>query len=61
MQALVVAFGVVFLAELGDKTQLVALSLATRYRTVTVLVGITIAYAITNGISVGIGGLLGAA
>jgi len=61
MQALVVAFGVVFLAELGDKTQLVALSLATRYRTVTVLVGITIAYAITNGISVVIGGLLGAA
>jgi len=61
VQALLVAFGVVFLAELGDKTQLVALSLATRYRTVTVLLGITIAYAITNGISVVIGGLLGAA
>lgn len=61
MQALFVAFGVVFLAELGDKTQLVALSLATRYRTATVLLGITIAYAITNGISVVIGGLLGAA
>lgn len=61
MNALLVAFGVVFLAELGDKTQLVALSLATRFRTATVLLGIAIAYAITNGISVVIGGLLGAA
>jgi Ca2+/H+ antiporter, TMEM165/GDT1 family len=59
--ALLVGFAVVFLAELGDKTQLVALSLATRYRTVTVLAGITIAYAITNGVSVVVGGLLGAA
>jgi putative Ca2+/H+ antiporter (TMEM165/GDT1 family) len=61
MQPFFVAFAVVFLAELGDKTQLVALSLAARYRTVTVLAGITIAYAITNGISVVVGGLLGAA
>jgi Ca2+/H+ antiporter, TMEM165/GDT1 family len=61
MDAFFVAFAVVFLAELGDKTQLVALSLATRYRTITVLAGITTAYAITNGISVVVGGLLGAA
>jgi putative Ca2+/H+ antiporter (TMEM165/GDT1 family) len=61
VEAFFLAFGVVFVAELGDKTQLVALSLATRHRLVTVLVGITIAYAITNGISVIIGGLLGAA
>lgn len=61
MEAFFIAFGVVFVAELGDKTQLVALSLATRHRLVTVLVGIAIAYAITNGISVIIGGLLGAA
>lgn len=61
MDAFFIAFAVVFLAELGDKTQLVALSLATRYRTITVLAGITVAYAITNGISVIVGGLLGAA
>jgi Ca2+/H+ antiporter, TMEM165/GDT1 family len=61
MDAFFLAFAVVFLAELGDKTQLVALSLATRYRTVTVLAGITAAYAITNGVSVVAGGLLGAA
>jgi Ca2+/H+ antiporter, TMEM165/GDT1 family len=56
MEAFFLAFAVVFLAELGDKTQLVALSLATRYRTVTVLAGITVAYAITNGVSVLVGG-----
>lgn len=61
MQPFFVAFAVVFVAELGDKTQLVAMSLAARYRTITVLAGITIAYAITNGISVVVGGLLGAA
>lgn len=61
MDAFFLAFAVVFVAELGDKTQLVALGLATRYRTLTVLAGITVAYAITNGISVVIGGLLGAA
>lgn len=61
MEPFAVAFAVVFIAELGDKTQLVAMSLAARYRTLTVLAGITIAYAITNGISVIVGGLLGAA
>ncbi len=61
MESFAIAFAVVFVAELGDKTQLVAMSLAARYRTVTVLAGITIAYAITNGISVVVGGLLGAA
>jgi putative Ca2+/H+ antiporter (TMEM165/GDT1 family) len=61
VEAFALAFAVVFVAELGDKTQLVAMSLAARYRTITVLSGITIAYAITNGISVVVGGLLGAA
>lgn len=61
MNAFFIAFAVVFVAELGDKTQLVALSFATRYRTVVVLAGITTAYAVTNGISVVVGGLLGAA
>lgn len=60
MDAFFIAFGVVFVAELGDKTQLVALSLATRHRLITVLAGITLAYAITNGLSVIVGGFLGA-
>jgi Ca2+/H+ antiporter, TMEM165/GDT1 family len=55
------AMGVVFLAELGDKTQLVALGLGARHRLAPVLVGIAIGYAATNLLSVIVGGLLGAA
>jgi len=53
-----VAFGVIFAAEMGDKSQLMALAFATRYRPLLVLIGITIATAITHLISVGIGDLL---
>ena len=55
------ALGIVFLAELGDKTQLVALGLGARYRLGPVLVGLALAYAATNLLSVVVGGLLGAA
>ncbi|MGC4892614.1 TMEM165/GDT1 family protein [Micromonospora sp. DT31] len=59
--ALVVSFGVIFVAELGDKSQLMALTFATRYRTVPVLIGITIATAIVHLASVAIGYGLNAA
>lgn len=55
------ALGLVFVAELGDKTQLVALGMGARHRLAPVLVGITLAYAASNLISVVVGGLLGAA
>lgn len=61
MTPLFAALGLVFLAELGDKTQLVAMGLAARHRLVPVLAGITLAYAGTNLLSVIIGGVLGAA
>lgn len=61
MESLFIAIGVVFLAELGDKTQLVAISLATRHRAGLVLVGIAVAFAITQGFAAIVGGLLGAA
>ena len=60
MGAFFAAMGLVFLAELGDKTQLVALGLGARYPLVPVLVGITLGYAATNLLSVLVGGLLGA-
>ena len=60
MDAAAVAFVVVFLAELGDKTQLVALSLATRYRVSLVLGGIFVAFAVTQGFAALVGGALGA-
>ena len=61
INAALAAFGIVFLAEFGDKTQLVALGLGARYRLTTVLAGITAAYAVTMAISVLGGALAGAA
>lgn len=61
MDAALVAFVVVFVAELGDKTQLVALGLAARYPLAVVLVGIGIAYTLTQGLAALAGGALGAA
>jgi putative Ca2+/H+ antiporter (TMEM165/GDT1 family) len=61
MGELLTAFGVVSLAELGDKTQLVALGFGARHRLALVLLGITLAYLATNLVSVVVGGVLGAA
>ncbi|MGY1642636.1 TMEM165/GDT1 family protein [Geodermatophilus sp. SYSU D00703] len=55
-----VSFGVIFVAELGDKSQLMALTFATRFTIWPVLVGITIATAIVHLVSVAIGYGLGA-
>ena len=61
MESLLAAMGLVFVAELGDKTQLVALGFGARYRLAPVLAGVVAAYAVTNLLSVFVGGLLGAA
>ncbi|MEV6924921.1 TMEM165/GDT1 family protein [Dactylosporangium sp. NPDC051485] len=61
LAALALSFGVIFVAELGDKSQLMALTFATRFRTVPVLIGITIATAVVHLVSVGVGYGLGAA
>jgi putative Ca2+/H+ antiporter (TMEM165/GDT1 family) len=59
--AFAVSFGVVFVAELGDKSQLMALAFATRYRALPVLVGITLATTAVHLVSVAVGHGLGAA
>lgn len=61
MAQLLAALGIVFVAELGDKTQLVALGLGARHRLGPVLAGVALAYAATTFLSVVAGGLLGAA
>jgi putative Ca2+/H+ antiporter (TMEM165/GDT1 family) len=61
MESLIIATGVVFVAELGDKTQLVAMSLATRHRFGVVLAGVALAFALTQGLAALLGGVLGAA
>ena len=59
--ATAVSFGVIFVAELGDKSQLMALTFATRFTMVPVLVGITIATSVVHLVSVAVGHGLGAA
>ena len=61
MDAFTLSFGIILLAELGDKSQLMAMTFATRYRTITVLAAITAATAVTHLLSVVVGSALGAA
>lgn len=59
LAAFFLAFGVIFIAELGDKSQLMALAFATRFSPFKILIGITIATAVVHLGSVAIGGLIG--
>jgi putative Ca2+/H+ antiporter (TMEM165/GDT1 family) len=52
---------VIFVAELGDKSQLMAMTFATRFRALPVLIGITVATTIVHLMSVLVGAALGAA
>lgn len=61
MHAFLLSLAVIFVAELGDKSQLMALAFATRYRARSVLLGITIATATVHAVSVLVGGALGTA
>lgn len=61
MDAFFISTVVIFVAELGDKSQLMALTFATRFKTIPVLVGITVATAIVHALSVFVGAALGAA
>lgn len=54
------AFGVVFIAELGDKTQLLALGYGARHGLRTVALGLTLGYAAAGAFAALVGGLLGA-
>lgn len=59
--ALLLSFAVIFVAELGDKSQLMAMTFALRYRWWVVLGGITVATTAVHLISVAVGHYLGAA
>ncbi len=61
MYALLLSFAVIFVAELGDKSQLMAMTFATRYRFWTVIAAITAATAVVHLVSVAVGSLLGLA
>lgn len=55
------AFGAIFVAEFGDKSQLLILGFATRYAARPVVLGLVLAAAIIQGVSVAVGAIVGAA
>ncbi len=57
--ALLLSFGVIFVAELGDKSQLMAMTYALRYRWWVVLTAITVATAAVHAVSVFFGHFVG--
>lgn len=59
LAALAIAFGLVLLVELPDKTLVATLVLSTRFRPRPVLVGVAAAFAVQCAIAVTAGGLLG--
>lgn len=46
------SFIVIFLAEIGDKSQIVCMAMATRHRSTPVLIGATIAFLLLNLLAV---------
>lgn len=59
LTAILVSLGVVFVAELGDKSQLMTMTYALRHRWWVVLSGIAIASMLVHGVSVAVGHFLG--
>ena len=59
--AAALAFGAIFVAEFGDKSQLLVLAFATRYAARPVILGVILAASIIQGVSVAIGAAVGAA
>jgi len=61
VDAFLISFGIIFVAELGDKSQLMAMTFAARYRPLTILLAITAATAVVHLVSVAFGAVLGVA
>jgi len=59
LTALLISFGVIFVAELGDKSQLMAMTYALKFRWWVVLAGITIATTFVHLVSVVVGHFMG--
>jgi Ca2+/H+ antiporter, TMEM165/GDT1 family len=61
VEAFWISFGIIFVAELGDKSQLMAMTFAARYRAITILIAITAATALVHLFSVLLGAAVGVA
>jgi putative Ca2+/H+ antiporter (TMEM165/GDT1 family) len=58
LEAFAVAFGLTFIAELGDKTQIAVLTLSARYGFRQVFLGACLAFIVLNGLAVTVGEVL---
>lgn len=58
LNTLLSSFGLIFVAELGDKTQLTAMALALRFPWKKIFIGIAMAFAVLNLLAVFVGKLL---
>lgn len=56
---LFIAFSIVFLSELGDKTQLLVLSFSSKLKSATILLGVALGSFFSHGIAIAFGGILG--
>lgn len=61
MHAFLLSFAIIFVAELGDKSQLMAMAFAARYKALPVLIGITVATALVHAASVALGAVVSVA
>jgi putative Ca2+/H+ antiporter (TMEM165/GDT1 family) len=59
LDTFLISLGLVFVAELGDKSQLMAMTLAARYRPATIMVAIAAGAAVVHGLSVTLGAAIG--
>lgn len=56
---LFMAFSIVFMSELGDKTQLLVLSFSSKIKSITILLGVALGSFFSHGIAIIFGGALG--
>ena len=54
-----IAFFLIFLSELGDKTQLLVLSFSSKMKTYTILIGVALGSLCSHGIAIAFGSALG--
>lgn len=55
---LLASFGLILIAELGDKTQLAVISLSSKRKSKTVFIGALLAFALVDGVSALVGGAI---
>ena len=58
MSELIQAFTLIFIAEMGDKTQIMAMAFATKFKVKQILVGVFIGSLLNHGLAIALGSVL---